>query len=296
MSDIHINTGSDFFGRIAIKDIHGKRYLISEGDEIRFFIRTEQKTEVDPLCIVLTCDDEIMGKYSFRLESEVTEQLEGNYYYYAFIRFADGGNYQIIPDTPIKIQRLKGTEYYPKYPNIFEANVPRRMKIPDLSGLMMFISEADGDNSNRFSRFLYIHEQDIVILENIDTERITPAELIDSVRNRLEYYGIEAPYAAGFFHADERPEYGDYLAAAKEYFGEKFIDVETILKTPVYKDGDIVSSTAMNLLKVTPTADDIALISDNKYPGYIQKDETHFNKNGCYAAAKVIFSAIGIDE
>ena len=52
----------------------------------------------------------------------------------------------------------------------------------------------------------------------------------------------------------------------------------------------------MNLLKVTPTADDIALISDNKYPGYIQKDETHFNKNGCYAAAKVIFSAIGIDE
>ena len=160
----------------------------------------------------------------------------------------------------------------------------------------MFISEADGDNSNRFSRLLYIHEQDIVILENIDTERTTPAELIDSVRNRLEYYGIEAPYAAGFFHADERPEYGDYLAAAKEYFGEKFIDVETILKTLVYKDGDIVSSTAMNLLKVTPTADDIALIADNKYPGYIQKDETHFNKNGCYAAAKVIFSAIGIDE
>lgn len=37
MSDIHINTGSDFFGRIAIKDIHGRRYLISEGDEIRFF-------------------------------------------------------------------------------------------------------------------------------------------------------------------------------------------------------------------------------------------------------------------
>lgn len=36
MSDIHINTGSDFFGRIAIKDIHGKQYLISERDEIRF--------------------------------------------------------------------------------------------------------------------------------------------------------------------------------------------------------------------------------------------------------------------
>ena len=78
MSDIHINTGSDFFGRIAIKDIHGKQYLISERDEIRFFIRTEQKTEVDPLCIVLTCDDEIMGKYSFRLESEVTEFVSSN--------------------------------------------------------------------------------------------------------------------------------------------------------------------------------------------------------------------------
>ena len=37
--DLYIYTGSNFDGSIVIKDVHNEPFLISEGDEITFFIK-----------------------------------------------------------------------------------------------------------------------------------------------------------------------------------------------------------------------------------------------------------------
>ena len=101
--DLYIYTGSNYDGSIVIKDVHNEPFLISEGDEITFFIKKANKKSTDePVQITLTYEDEVSGEYPFKLTPDETAELSGDYYYSAFIRFADGDYYQIVPNTPLK--------------------------------------------------------------------------------------------------------------------------------------------------------------------------------------------------
>ena len=105
-----------------------------------------------------------------------------------------------------------------------------------------------------------------------------------------EFVGAESPYVCGFFHVDEMPEQNSYYEAVRETYGDRFIDVEAILKTPVYgRDSEtVVSSVVFDLLNQRPNRDDILSIIHNEYPDRIMQDETHYNEKGCKAAAKTI--------
>lgn len=129
--DLLIYTGSTFDGSIVIKDVHGEPFYISEGDEIIFFIKKVGNTTENPTQIILTCDDEIMGQYPFKLSSDDTEKMKGDYYYYAYIRFADGDYYQIIPYTPLHASVPYGILQYQEDKNKIYAQVPRVMAKTD---------------------------------------------------------------------------------------------------------------------------------------------------------------------
>ena len=132
------------------------------------------------------------------------------------------------------------------------------------------------------------------MIGNIDTTSTTPTELIERIEHMAEFVGADEPYVSGFFHADEMPEQASYYETVRETYGDKFIDVETILKTPVYdKDSEtVVSSVVFDLLKQRPNRDDILSIIHNEYPERIMQDNIHFNENSCEAAARTILKEV----
>ena len=72
--------------------------------------------------------------------------------------------------------------------------------------------------------------------------------------------------------------------------GDYFIDVQKILKTPVFDNatGDVISSIAFDKLRQKPTSEDILSVIDGQYPVCIMQDETHFNDKGLKLVAQTI--------
>ena len=298
-NELFLYTGSTFDGCIVIKDVHGEPFIMSDGDHILFCIkRAGEKTSVNAVQIMINWEDEIEGEYPFKLPPEMTAELNGAYYYYAFIEFADGDKYQIVPHTPLKAHVPYGTLSYCECKNRIIAQVPRAMTESDythgLNELNEFIASVDSTENIIPVRVCHINDADIVLIGDIDTQTMTPMELIDRINEKLQYVYAENPYISGFFHADEIPSQEAYLSAVRLAFGEKFIDVESILKTPVYSDTSesIVSSAALDILKQKPSNSDLLSIIHNEYPGRMMEDTTHFNKKGCYAAARVLLKEV----
>lgn len=297
---LYLYTGSTFDGSIVIKDVHGEPFLISEGDEITFIIKKADKTAYDePIRITITYEDEVSGEYPFKLSPEETSNLSGDYYYCAFIRFADGDYYQIVPNTSLKASVPYGALSYYENKNQIIAQVPRVMAesnyVPALHEIEEFISSVDSNENRLPIRIRHINGADIILISNnIDISNITPYELIEHINRKIEYFGAENPYISGFFHVDEIPEHNEYYMAVKETFGKKFIDVEAVLKTPILSkhSKQIISSVVFDTLRERPTHNDILLIAHNEYPERIMQDETHFNKKGCQAAARVILKEV----
>lgn len=297
--DLYIYTGSNFDGSIVIKDVHNEPFLISEGDEITFFIKKANKKSTDePVQITLTYEDEVSGEYPFKLTPDETAELNGDYYYSAFIRFADGDYYQIVPNTPLKAKIPFGVLSYCENKNQIIAQVPRVMNesnyVPALNELEEYISCVDSEENERPVQIRLINNKAIVLIGNIDTNNTKPYELVEMINRMFEFVGAENPYISGFFHVDEIPEQNSYYEAIRETYGDRFIDVKAILKTPVYGKGSkmVVSSVAFDLLKQRPNRDDILSIIHNEYPERIVKDNIHFNENGCQAAARVILKEV----
>ena len=293
--DLYLYTGSTFYGSIVIKDVHGEPFLISEGDELTFFIKKADKSSTDePVQITITYEDEVSGEYPFKLTQEETAKLSGEYYYSAFIRFSDGDYYQIVPNTPLKANVPLGVLSYCENKNQIIAQVPRVMTesdySPALNALEAFITCVDSEENERPVQIRRINDKAIVLIGNIDTDNTTPEELLERIEHMAEFVGAESPYVCGFFHVDETPEQNSYYEAVRETYGDRFIDVEAILKTPVYgRDSEtVVSSVVFDLLNQRPNRDDILSIIHNEYPDRIMQDETHYNEKGCKAAAKTI--------
>lgn len=297
--DLYLYTGSTFDGSIVIKDVHGEPFMISDGDEITVFItKADKYSSGEPVQITITYEDEVSGEYPFKLTPEKTSDLKGDYYYNAFIRFSDGDYYQIVPNTPLKAKVPIGVLSYSENKNRIVAQVPRVMKesdyCPALNELEAFIDCIDSEENEHPVQIRRISDKAIVLIGNIDTNNTTPTELIERIERMAEFVGAEEPYVAGFFHVDELSEQHLYYDTVKETFGERFVDVEAILKTPVYgKDSEtVVSSVVFDLLKQRPSRNDILSIIHNEYPERIIEDETHYNEKGCQAAAKVIVKEV----
>lgn len=297
--DLYLYTGSTFDGSIVIKDVHGEPFMISEGDKITFFIKKDDKNSTEePVQITITFEDEVNGEYPFKLTPEETAKLSGEYYYSAFIRFSDGDYYQIVPNTPLKAKVPLGVLSYCENKNQIIAQVPRVMKesdyCPALNELEAFIASVDSEENERPVQIRRINDKAIVLIGNIDTNSTTPDELIERINHMAEFVGEDSPYVSGFFHVDEIPGQNEYYEAIKESFGERFVDVEAILKTPVYgKDSEtVVSSIAFDILKQRADRNDIMSIIHNECPERVMQDETHFNNNGCQAAARVILKEV----
>ena len=297
--DLYVYKGSTFDGSIVIRDVHGEPFIISEGDEITVFIRPADKSSDEAaLQFIVTFEDEVAGEYPFKLAPEETAGLNGEYFYSAFIRFSDGDYYQIVPDTPLKAQVPEGVLSYCENKNRIVAQVPRVMKesgyVPALNELEAFIACIDSEDNERPLRIRRIKDKAIILIGKIDVSDTTPADVIEGMERMAEFVGAESPYAAGFFHTDELTEQSFFYEKVKETYGDRFVDIEAILKTPVYaKDSEtIVSSVAFEMLKQIPDRNDILRIAHSEYPDRIMKDETHFNENGCHAAARIILKEV----
>ena len=297
--DLHLYSGSTFDGSIVIKDVHGEPFLISEGDEITFVIKKVNKTAADePIQITITYEDEVNGEYPFKLSPEETSGLSGDYYYSVFIRFADGDYYQIVPNMSLKASIPYSVLSYYENKNQIIAQVPRVMiesnYVPALNELEAYVVCIDSEENEHPIQIRRIRDKTIVLIGNIDTDNTTPAELVEHIERMAEFVGANDPYISGFFHIDEMLEQSEYYTAVKETFGDRFIDVEATLKTPVYgKDSEtIVSSVAFDILRERPTHNDILLIAHNEYPERIIQDDTHYNEKGCQAAARVILKEV----
>ena len=294
--DLFLYTGSTFDGRIVIEDIHGQPFYISEGDTITFFIETNGAF---PVQVTLTSDDEVMGEYPFKLTPDQTASLEGIYDYCAYIDFADGDRYQIVPHTPLLAFKPYGVLNYSDNRNRIPAKVPRVMAESDyrpaLNELEEFVSDTDSPNNTRAVHIRCIHGKTIVLIGDcLDTSAVTPEELVTEIHSQITDSGAETSYIAGFFHSSQLPLQNRHRFAVKEAFGESFLDVEQLLKTPVLSpsSNEIVSSTALELLRQTPSPEDILLIARYEYPACIMEDAAHFNEKGCTLAAKILLKEI----
>ena len=235
-----IYTGSTFAAGIFIRDFKGRRFMISEGDEIDLYIKPVDKSKTKGYQkITFTSEDEICGKYLFHLTPEVTAKMSGDYYCEAFIRFQDGGYYQITPRIPVKATAPYETPIYYKDMNCITAQVPRSMRfsgyIPGILVLQDAISKMEAPDNSKLIRIRHIAPADVVIVGDcIDTNNVTPAGLVETIRAVVEASEAEHVFIAGFCHADELPWQQEYLAAVKTAFEERFIDVEYQLKRIVF--------------------------------------------------------------
>ena len=283
-----------------------KIYMVSRFISLRamklFFVKKSAKSDVKEatqsvkeLSLTLTADDEVMGEYPFKLDPETTETLNGDYYYYVSVRFADGDYYQIVPYTPLHASIPYAVIEYNEDKNKIKAKVPRVMAEsgyePTVSDVIEFIENVQNEDNPSVIYMRHICGSDIILInDRLKPNEFTPVELVAQIHDKIQYYGANNPFIAGFFHSSVNIYQKEYKASLKETFNQRYIDVEEILKTPVVSEYSemIVSSIVFDLIRQKPASDDILKITHGEYPECILQDETHFNEKGRYAAAKII--------
>ena len=268
-----------------MRDIHGEVFFLSEGDTVKFRItKAENDTFTDVFTLNLTADDEVQGKYPFKISSEVTDTLYGLYYYSVSVCFADGDVYTAVPFTKLHAVLPLRCIGYHEQKNEIVGMIPRVMAenryIPFADTLAEFLGEFQNDSS---PVTMYAVERCSVIF----VRRCTSVDdLVRNIRNTAANYGLKTYFVTGFFHDDPQ----QYSAVIRNIFGDYFIDVQKILKTPVFDNatGDVISSIAFDKLRQKPTSEDILSVIDGQYPVCIMKDETHFNDKGLKLVAQTI--------
>ena len=283
--ELYIYRHSVFDGCITLRDIHGKVFLISDGDTLNFrIVKAENDTFTDVFTLNLTADDEVQGKYPFKISSEVTDTLYGLYYYSVSVGFADGDVYTAVPFTKLHAVLPLRCIGYHEQKNEIVGIVPRVMAgnsyVPFSDELAEFLKEFQNDST---LVTMYAVEGCSVIF----VRRCTSVDdLVRIIKNTAANYGLKRYFVAGFFHDDPQ----QYSFVFRNIFGNYFIDVQEILKTPVFDNatGDVISSIAFDKLRQKTTPTDILSIVNGEYPVCIMQDETHFNDKGLKLIAQTI--------
>lgn len=298
--ELQIYIGSDFAGCLVIRDINGNPYLIAEGDEITLLFKPTDKTMTNSFFVVtLTSKNEILGEYPFSLSAQQTATMKGNYHCHAFIRFWDGGYFQILPDTPVKALIPYEMPLYSKDKNRITVQVPRMMgyknHIPGILVMQELVTLMDDANNQMLMRSRQVTGTDIIMIANhFDTNNITPSAMVEQISTIVLHSEAEAVYVTGFLHADEKTEQEPYREAVRTAFRSGFIDAEAILKTPVMVaySNELICTRATDALRHIPNAEDVLAILHHEYIACMLEDETHFSEKGSYAAAKVILQEV----
>ncbi len=294
---MYIYTHSVFDGCIILRDIHGEPFLISEGDEITFnIIKADNDGNFsDIFTLSLSCQDEVEEKYPLKILPETTSNLYGLYYYNVTLHFADGDIYTIVPFTKLHALLPFNCIGYHEHKNDIVGIVPRVMAksgyIPFTDKLAEFISDFQSENT--FISVEGIQEKVILFVRNFQSG-VSTEELIQNIKNTAENYGTEVYYVTGFFYDN----IDNYHSVMKNAFGKYFIDVQKILKTPVFENTSdkIISSIAFDQLNQTPSVTDILSIEHGEYPDCILLDETHFNDKGLHLVARTILQEVNAIE
>ena len=271
--------------------------MISEGDEITFHIvKAENDGNFsDVFTLTLDCSDEIEGKYPLKILPETTSHLYGLYYYSVTLRFADGDNYTVVPFTKLHAMLPFNCIGYHEHKNDIVGVVPRVMAKNDYIPFTDELAEFIGDfqSENRLIGVKRIPDTDILLVRDVESG-ISAEELVQNIRNTAENYGIKVFYVSGFFY--DTPD--SYHTVMETAFGKYFIDVQKILKTPVFENTSdkIISGIAFDKLHLTPSVTDILSIQNGEYPDCILLDETHFNDKGLQLVAQTILQEVNAIE
>ena len=300
--NLNVYRGCTFDCSISLVDRKQDPYFLAEGDKLIFGVKdslkVDPKTNTEPEDVIrkeLTIDDAIAGKYYFRLSPEETCLPTQRYFYYVTIELADGDRYQIAPYSefnvkmPYAITNDRSREIIGQVPRIMRRKSSKSIK----EQILDYIKAVYSDKNHAAVRIRNFGNLDIMIVNNsVDHDCIGSEELLNILTKKADCFGSENYIIIGFTHTQESSQNGwqaDYNAAIREVFEERFFDLESCMKEPVYSDNhDLISSKALQIAGIEPTEHDLQRIALSEYPECILYDATHFNDIGYDIVAEIL--------
>lgn len=300
--NLHIYRGSTFDCSISLVDRKRNTYLLAEGDKLFFGvkanIKVDPKTDQESEDIIrkeLTAEDEIAGKYHFRLTPAETNLPDEHYYYYVAIELADDSYYQIAPYSyfdvmfPIILNHEQGREICCQVPKIMRRKTCKDIK----EQLLDFIKSVYNNRNTLPIRIRNFDKLDIVIVNNqLNPDRISSEKLLKIIEKKTECFDSENYIIIGFNHtigSSQNSWQSDYNAAIHRVFNDHFFDLETCMKELIYSENnELISCKALQIANIEPSENDLQRIALMKYPECILSDDTHFNDIGYDIIAQIL--------
>ena len=304
--DLKVYRGSTFDCSISLVDRKRNTFLLSDGDKLIFGIKKNLsvdpetgKVSEDIIKKELTLDDEIGGKYYFRLSPDETALPDEHYFYYVSIELSDGERYQIAPfcrldvSLPIALSYDRGREICCQVPRIMRGKSCKSKK----EQILEFIKSAYSNSNTLPVRIRNFGNPDIMIVSNsLDHDCISCERLVSILAKKADCFDSENFIIIGFNHTTgESPEVWqtEYNNAIRELFNERFFDLEGYMKEPVYSDSHtLISCKALQIAGINPTEEDLQRIALSEYPDCIMYDDTHFNDTGYNIIAEILLKEV----
>lgn len=300
--NLQIYRGSTFDCSISLVDRKRNTYLLAEGEKLIFGVKaslkvnleTNKKSE-DIIRKELTADDEIAGKYHFRLTPEETSLPNEHYYYYVAIELADNDYYQIAPYShfdvkhPITLSYDKGREICCQVPKIMRRKTCKSTK----EQILDFIKSVYSNNNTVPVRIRNFDNLDIITVNNqLDHNRISSEQLLNIIGEKADCFDSENYIIIGFNHtlgSSQDSWQSDYNAAIRQVFEDHFFDLESYMKELIYSENnELISCKALQIANIEPSENDLQRIVLLQYPECILSDDTHFNDTGYDIIAQIL--------
>ncbi len=299
--NLNVYRGCTFDCSISLVDRKQDPYFLVEGDKLIFGVKDGLKVDpnnTEPKDVIrkeLTIDDAIAGKYYFRLSPEETSLPTQRYFYYVAIELADGDRYQVAPYSefnvkmPCAITNDRSREIIGQVPRIMRRKSCKSIK----EQILDYIKAVYSEKNHAPVRIRNFGNLDILTVNNsLDRDCISSDELINILAKKADCFDSENYIIIGFTHTQEASQndcQAQYNAAIREVFGERFFDLESYMKEPVYSDNhELISSKALQIAGIEPTKHDLQRIALSEYPECILYDATHFNDTGYDIVAEIL--------
>ena len=300
--NLNVYRGCTFDCSISLVDRKQDPYFLAEGDKLIFGVKdslkVDPKTNTEPEDVIrkeLTIDDAIAGKYYFRLSPEETCLPTQRYFYYVTIELADGDRYQIAPYSefnvkmPYAITNDRSREIIGQVPRIMRRKSCKSIK----EQILDYIKAVYSEKNHAPVRIRNFGNLDILTVNNsLDRDCISSDELLNILAKKADCFDSENYIIIGFTHTQEASQndwQAEYNEAIREVFGERFFDLESYMKEPVYSDNhELISSKALQIAGIEPTENDSQSIALSEYPECILYDAAHFNNTGYDIVADIL--------
>lgn len=299
---LHVYRGNTFDCSISLVDRKRNPYFLAEGDKLIFGVKAnlkvDPKTNTEPEDIIrreLTIDNEIAGRYHFRLTPEETRLPTERYYYYVAIELADGDCYQIAPYSdfnvklPYVLSNDRGREICCQIPKIMRRKTCKSTK----EQILDFVKSVYSSKNVVPVRIRNFGKLDIMMVNNsLAYNCINSEQLVNILEKKADCFDSENYIIIGFNHtlgSSQDSWQAEYNAAIREVFENRFFDLESYMKEPIYsKNNELIFSKALQIAGIKPTEQDLQRIALSEYPECILYDDTHFNDLGNDIVAEIL--------